>query len=158
MFLHDAEATTRVPRATVHPTRLASRVQVLPGLEAESRPFPGTSTIYSLVPDQPHSGDLNNLRVVPDWAPPGGLTAALFAGAVPCEMTRLLALKTHYLLLIPELVSRDIRSRLTKPGGKERSPPAADPAREPLLEDLLLFSAAPYDGPPAEPTAFLASA
>ena len=61
MFLHDAKATPRVPSATVHPTRLASRVQVLPGIEAEDRPFPGTSTIYGLVPDRPHSGDFNDL-------------------------------------------------------------------------------------------------
>ncbi len=46
MFLHDAKATPRVPSAIVHPNRLASRVQVLPGIEAEGRPFSGTSTIY----------------------------------------------------------------------------------------------------------------
>jgi hypothetical protein len=62
VFLHDAEATTRVPRATVHPTRLARRVKVLPGIEAEGRLFPGTCTIYSLVPDRPHPGDFNNLQ------------------------------------------------------------------------------------------------
>ncbi len=50
-------------------------------------------------------------------------------GGFPCEKPRLLAHKTYY-LLIPELGSWDIRSRLTKPEGKERSPPAADPARE----------------------------
>ncbi len=129
MFLHDAEATTRVHRATVHPTRLASRVQVLPGLEAEGRPFSGTSTIYSLVPDRPYSGDFENLRCCAGLGPSRGTNCCPSVGAVPCEMPRLLAHKTHY-LLIPELVSWDIRNRFTKPGGKERSPPAADPARE----------------------------
>ena len=60
---------------------------------------------------------------MPVRAPPGGLTTALFVGTDPCGMPFPMTLKTHY-LLIPELFSRDICSRLYEAGGKGQSPPA----------------------------------
>ncbi len=69
-------------------------------------------TISVIVPDWLLPGDFNNLWGPQNRALPGGLNAAIFVGAVQCEMPFLLALKAHYLLLIPELFSRDICSRL----------------------------------------------
>ena len=110
------------------------------------------------MPDRPLPGDFNNLWVMPDRATPEGMTATLFVGAVPREMPFFLALKHTISFLVPSYSPGTFAAGLTKPGGKERSPPPADPARSPLREDLLLFPAAPYDGSPTMPTAFLASA
>ncbi len=119
VFLPNAEATTRVPRAHAHISRFASRVH---GLQARSRgpPLLGELTICGIVPDQPLPGDFNDLRDCAGWAPPERLTTALYVGAVPCKMPLLLALKTHYILPIPEMFSRNIRSQLNE-AGEERA-------------------------------------
>ena len=63
-----------------------------------------------------------------------------------------LALKTNYLLLFPELASRDIGSSLNEAWGKERSPPDC-PSLLPLF--MFLFAVAPQDGPPETPDRLL---
>jgi hypothetical protein len=131
-----------------------------PKIMLGSAPPGGLQTIYNLeagsAPSRGHQQSLSARK-----GPLRGARSCPTCWGSPVRSALSLTLIAHYPPLpIPELSSRDICSRPNEAGEKrERSPRAADPTREALLEDLVLLpDEAPYNGPPAEPTAFLASA